>query len=321
MGKIYFVLNYQDKQVEESIRMNILMTAIEFPNLNIKIENLPKSFQVFGLDIAFYGVIIAIGMLAGIAMACWIAKKTGQDPNLYMDLALYGIVFGVIGARLYYVAFRWEYYSENPMEIINLRGGGLAIYGAVIAAIPICFAYAKIKKVSFPQVIDTAMYGLITGQIIGRWGNFFNREAFGQAIADDKLTAMRIYFDENYSISQVPEAVKEGMEAMYGKTLSEIGYIQVQPTFLYELLWNIVVLTCMLIFGKHKKFQGEVLLWYLIGYGLGRAVIEGFRTDQLLMPITGWPVSQALSITLVIVGIAIEVIIRKKHCNLKKATD
>lgn len=293
--------------------MNILMTAIEFPNLNIKIEDLPKTFQVFGLEIAFYGVIIAIGMLAGIAIACWEAKRTGQDVNLYMDFALYGIFVSVIGARLYYVAFRWEYYAENPLDIINIRGGGLAIYGAVITAILTCFIYSKVKKVNFAQIGDTAVLGLITGQIIGRWGNFFNREAFGQVIADDKLTAMRIYFDENYSISQVPEAVKEGMETMYGMSLSEIGYIQVQPTFLYEMLWNIVVFGCMLIFRKHKKFQGEVVLWYLIGYGLGRAIIEGFRTDQLIMPVTGWPVSQALSIVLVVLGITIDIFLRRKQ--------
>lgn len=295
--------------------MNLLMTAIEFPNLNIKIDNLPKSFEVFGLDIAFYGLIIAMGMLAGIAIACWQAKRTGQDVNIYIDFALYGILFSVIGARLYYVAFRWEYYSQNLLEIVNIRGGGMAIYGGVIAAFLTCYIYTKLKKVSFAQVGDTAILGLITGQIIGRWGNFFNREAFGQVIADNKLTAMRIYFDENYSISQVPEAVKEGMESMYGKTLSEIGYIQVQPTFLYESLWNLALLLCMFIFWKHKKFQGEVIIWYLIGYGLGRAVIEGFRTDQLIMPVTGWPVSQALSIALVIVGVTVDIVVRIKKKN------
>ncbi len=291
------------------------ITSIEFPNLNIRIDNLPKNFEIFGVEIAFYGLIIALGMMAGIGIACWNAKRTGQTVDLYIDFALYGIISSVIGARLYYVIFKWDYYSKNLSEIFDIREGGLAIYGGVIVAYLSCYIYAKIKKVSFLKMGDTAIVGLITGQIIGRWGNFFNREAFGQVIANDKLTAMRIYFDENYNVYQVPDVVKTDMEKMYGKTLSEIGYIQVQPTFLYEMLWNIVVLVCMLVFAKYKKFQGEVLLWYLIGYGLGRAIIEGFRTDQLLMPVTGWPVSQVLSIVLVVVGITIDIIIRTKIKN------
>lgn len=296
----------------------ILATAIEFPNFRIAIENLPKSFNVFGLEVAFYGLIIAIGILAGIFVACWEAKRTGQDYNQYIDFAIYAILFSVIGARLYYVTFSWDYYSKHPLEIINIRGGGLAIYGAVIAAILTCFIYTRIKKMSFKKVADTGVLGLIVGQIIGRWGNFFNREAFGGVATDNNPWAMRIYFDENYSISKVPEVVKDGMESLRGMSLEEIGYIQVQPTFLYESLWNLFVLILILIFRRKKKFDGEVLLWYLIGYGLGRAVIEGFRTDQLTMPVTGWPVSQALSIALVVVALAIEVWKRAKaHTSTK----
>ena len=296
-----------------NILTTILGTAIEFPNFHITIEDLPKSFNVFGLDVAFYGLIIAIGMLAGIFVACAEAKRTGQDYNQYIDFAIYAILFSVIGARLYYVAFSWDYYSKHPLEIINIRGGGLAIYGAVIAAVITCFAYTRIKKMSFRKVADTGVLGLIVGQIIGRWGNFFNREAFGGVASDSNSWAMRIYFDEHYSISQVPQVVKEGMESLRGTALEEIGYIQVQPTFLYESLWNLLVLILILIFRRKKKFDGEVLLWYLIGYGLGRTVIEGFRTDQLIMPVTGWPVSQALSVVLVVVALAIVVYERVKN--------
>lgn len=292
--------------------MNILATSIEFPNLNISIDNLPKGINIGGLDIAFYGCIIALAMIAGIVIACMEAKRTGQDINIYIDFALYAIVFSVIGARLYYVIFSWDYYSKHPLEILNLRGGGLAIYGGVIAAVLTCIIYTRIKKLSFGRIADTAVLGLITGQIIGRWGNFFNREAFGQAVSDKSPLAMRIYFDDYYSISQVPEAVKAAMEKMTGQALSELGYIQVQPTFLYESLWNLFVLILMLIFRDKKKFNGEVLLWYLMGYGAGRFVIEGMRTDQLIMPVTGWPVSQFLSLMLVIVAAIIVIAKRMK---------
>lgn len=290
-----------------NILSTILSTAIEFPNFHITIENLPKSFNIFGLEVAFYGLIIAFGMLSGIFVVCWEAKKTGQDYNRYIDFAIYAILFSVIGARLYYVVFSWDYYSQHPLEIINIRGGGLAIYGAVIAAVLTCLIYTRVKKMSFRKVADTGVLGLIVGQIIGRWGNFFNREAFGGVAADSNPWAMRIYFDENYSINKVPEVVKNGMESLRGMALEKIGYIQVQPTFLYESLWNLFVLVVILIFRRKKKFDGEVFLWYLIGYGMGRAVIEGFRTDQLIMPVTGWPVSQALSVVLVIVATIIVV--------------
>ena len=285
---------------------------IQFPNLHINIENLPKSFELFGIDIAFYGCIIAFGMLAGIVIACYMAKITGQDYNQYIDFAIYAILFSVIGARLYYVAFSWDYYGKHPAEIINIRHGGLAIYGGVIAAVITCLVYTRIKKISFKQVADTGVYGLVLGQIIGRWGNFFNREAFGGVTSDSNPLAMKIFFGEEYQISQVPDAVRVGMEAWKGKSLNEIGYIQVQPTFLYESLWNLVLLILMLVFRKKKKFDGEIILWYLIGYGIGRAIIEGMRTDQLIMPVTGWPVSQVLSIVVAVLSFIVVVTKRVK---------
>ena len=225
------------------MNLNLLATtSIEFPNLHISLNNLPKSFSLFGVDIAFYGVIIAFGMLAGIALECYDAKSSGQDYNLYIDFAMYAIIFSVIGARLYYVAFSWDYYSAHPSEIINIREGGLAIYGGVIAGVITCIVYTKIKKISFFKVADSAVLGLIIGQIIGRWGNFFNREAFGQVATSKNPFMMRIFFDDNYSINQVPDAVRIGMENLKGMDLSEIGYIQVQPTFLYESVWNLMVL-------------------------------------------------------------------------------
>ncbi len=259
--------------------------AIEFPNLHIKIDSLPKSFSVFGFEISFYGVIIAIGMLLGIMLVLYEAKKTNQEINTYIDLAIFVIIVGVVCARLYYVIFRWDYYSDNLGEIINVRGGGLAIYGGVIGAVVTAIVFCKVKKKHFGQIADTAILGLLVGQIIGRWGNFINREAFGVHTGNGNPVAMRIYTNGSY--------------------------LQVHPTFLYESLWNLVLLIIILIFRRKKAFQGEVFIWYLGGYGLGRFFIEGLRSDQLLLP-WGWPVSQVLSALLVIGAIVAEIVIRKR---------
>jgi phosphatidylglycerol:prolipoprotein diacylglycerol transferase len=162
------------------------------------------------VDIAFYGCIIALGMILGIALVCYIAKTSGQDYNEYIDFALYAIIFSVIGARLYYVIFSWDYYGKHPNEILNIREGGLAIYGGVIAGVLVCLIYTRVKKLSFKKIADTAVYGLILGQIIGRWGNFFNREAFGGVAKDFSPLMMKIFFGDKYSISQVPDAVRQG---------------------------------------------------------------------------------------------------------------
>jgi len=207
---------------------------IQFPNLHINIEHLPKNFNVFGIDVAFYGCIIAIGMLNVQFYSVCVIFFIHFFLNATQCIKTFAIIFSVIGARLYYVVFSWDYYSKHPGEIINIRQGGLAIYGGVIAAIITCFVYTRIKKMSFKKVLDTAVLGLILGQIIGRWGNFFNREAFGGVAGDGNPWVMRIFFGDNYNISQVPDAVKEGMEKLKGMTLDQIGYIQVQPTFLYE---------------------------------------------------------------------------------------
>lgn len=259
--------------------------AIEFPNLHIKIDSLPKSFSVFGFEISFYGVIIAVGMLLGIMLVLYEAKKTNQEINTYIDLAIFVIIVGVVCARLYYVIFRWDYYSDNLGEIINVRGGGLAIYGGVIGAVVTAIVFCKVKKKHFGQIADTAILGLLVGQIIGRWGNFINREAFGVHTGNGNPVAMRIYTNGSY--------------------------LQVHPTFLYESLWNLVLLIIILIFRRKKAFQGEVFIWYLGGYGLGRFFIEGLRSDQLLLP-WGWPVSQVLSAILVIGAIVAEIVIRKR---------
>lgn len=284
-----------------SMNMNI-----NFPHLNIYLEHVGNSFTIFGISIAYYGVIIAIGMLAGILMATYEAKRTGQNPEDYFDLAIVAIIFSIIGARAYYVIFSWDKYKDNLLNIFRLRQGGLAIYGGVIAAIITTLVFAKIKNLSFPKLADTAGLGLILGQIIGRWGNFFNREAFGGYT--DGLLAMQIPVDAVRDSSDITAEMLEHIVEV-----GEISYIQVHPTFLYESLWNLAVLGILLIVRHHKKFEGEVFLLYLIGYGIGRFWIEALRTDQLLIPSMTIAVSQVLAAVLVVVSTVILLVSRRKH--------
>ena len=186
-------------------------------------------------------------------------------------------------------------YKDDLLSVFNIRQGGLAIYGGVIAAIITTFIFAKVKKIKFGLLCDTAGLGLVLGQIIGRWGNFFNREAFGGY--SDGLFAMQLPLSAVRSSDCTPELLQKVVE------VDGISYIQVHPTFLYESLWNLGLLILLIIFFKHKKFDGEVFLWYLFGYGIGRFWIEGLRTDQLLLPVVNYPVSQLVAILLVVISL------------------
>ena len=283
---------------------------IAFPNLGIYLRNMPKSFTVFGFEIALYGVIIGIGVIAGILMAARQAKVTGQDPDLYWDFSIYAVILSVVGARIYYVIFEWDMYKDNLLKIFNIREGGLAIYGGVIAGFSTLFVYAALKKQKAFRMADTAVTGLILGQAIGRWGNFTNREVFGEYT--DNLLAMRL------PVAAVRERdISESILAHMGEG---INYIQVHPTFLYESLWNLGVLVLMLVYWKHKKFDGEMLCIYLLGYGVGRFWIEGLRTDQLILFQTGIPVSQALSMVLLLVSGTI-LFIRRRQIEKEEKGD
>ena len=280
---------------------------IAFPNLGIYLEELEQGFYVGDFYIAFYGCLIALGVVSGIMMAAHMAKVTGQDPDLYWDFSIYAVIFSIIGARLYYVIFQWNEFEGNLLSIINLRRGGIAIYGAVIAGFITLFVYGKIKKQSALLMGDTAVPGLILGQIIGRWGNFTNREVFGGYT--DSLFAMRIPIDAVRDpgdiTAQISAHIAEGT-----------NYIQVHPTFLYESALNLIVFILMLLYTKRKKFHGEICLLYLGGYGIIRFFVEGMRTDQLLIAGTNIPVSQLVGIVCfvgaVVADVAIRIIINKK---------
>ena len=278
--------------------------SIDFPHLGIFLEHVGKNISVKGFDIAYYGITIAVAILFAMLLVFVRAKHSGQDVNDYENLAILGIIFGIIGARIYYVIFSWSDYREDIKSVFNIRQGGLAIYGGIIAGFLTAYLYAKVKKLSFWQIADTVCIGFPAGQMIGRWGNFFNREAFGEYT--DSLFAMRLPIDA-VRAGDVTDRMREHITAVDG-----VRTIQVHPTFLYESAWCLVILVILLVMSYRGKnlFTGQVFLTYLGLYGLGRVLIEGLRTDQLKVgPVA---VSQVLSGVLVILCFGL-ILRRRKH--------
>ena len=273
-------------------------TSIIFPNLHITLNNVEKGFYIGSFFIAFYGVIIAIGMLVGVSFILKEAKRVGFDEDKFLDICIITIIVGVIGARIYYVIFSWDYYKDNLISILNIRQGGLAIYGGVLAGIACIYVLSRVRKLQFLKVMDVAMFGVVIGQIFGRWGNFFNREVFGQYT--DGLFAMLLPVDSVRSMQDVTAEMLANLVEINGAS-----YISVHPTFLYESLWNLGLLIFLLCTRKKKKFEGYVFFVYLIGYGAGRFWIEGIRTDQLKLWGTNLAVSQLLAAVLVVIGVAL----------------
>ena len=278
---------------------------ISFPNLGIYLDHVGKSISVFGFEIAYYGIIIGLAILIGFLIATSEAKRTRQNPEDYLDMGIIGVIAGIAGARIFYVVFSWDMYKDNLLDIFNLREGGLAIYGGVIAAVIAVFIMARVKHLSPFQILDTVAMAILNGQMLGRWGNFFNREAFGEYT--DSLFAMRLPLDAVRS-GDVRELMREHMERIDG-----VSYIQVHPTFFYESLWCCALLIILVLYRKHKKYEGELFLMYIFGYGLGRVWIEGLRTDQLLIPGIGLPVSQVIAGCVVIFAGAALLYLRKNH--------
>lgn len=275
---------------------------IAFPHLHIYLTNVPRSFSVFGFEIMLYGVIIAAGILLGLFVAAADQKRHGLDPNTIWDVAIYGIPAGIIGARIYYVIFYWESYRDNPLSMFNLRAGGLAIYGGVLGAILTVLIYTRIKKLSFFATFDSISLGFLVGQIIGRWGNFFNREVFGGYT--DSIFAMRLPIDAVRS-RDIPPALQETI-------IKGTNYIQVHPTFLYEGLWNLAVLAALWFYSPKKKFDGQIFCLYIALYGIGRFWIEYIRTDRLYIGSTRIPVSMVVAVGMILAAVIIAFIQKKQ---------
>ncbi len=283
---------------------------INFVNLGIQVQHLVDgiTLPIFGgFKVMFYGLIIGVGIIVGMLIAWRNAKAVGMDGDVIFDFAIYAIIFSVIGARLYYVIFSWDYYKDNLLQIFNTRGGGLAIYGAVIAAVLTLLIYCRVKKVPVLKLADCCFPGLIAGQAIGRWGNFVNCEAFGGYT--NNLFAMQIR-RSLVNPSMISQELLDHLVVTDG-----VEYIQVHPTFLYESVWNLGVLAVLLIMLKRKKFDGQIMCLYFLLYGLGRFWIEGLRTDQLILFATGIPVSQLLSAVMVLAAAAVLIWNLRKQKN------
>ena len=284
---------------------------IAFPNLGIYLENVPKTFEVFGITIAFYGLIIAIGVLLGFTLTNGESNRLGYPKDIWWDFSIPAIIMCILGARIYYVIFSWDYYGKHLNELLNIRGGGLAIYGAVIAGFFTLVVFCRIKKQNLWKMADVAVLGLLVGQIIGRWGNFMNREAFGG------------YTDGLFAMQLPMEAVrKSDISADIAAHIVEgANYIQVHPTFLYESALNFLLLLVLWFYRKHKKFDGDMMLIYLGGYGIIRFFVEGLRTDQLQIGSTGIAVSQMLGIGLFVLSLGTQIIVRAAMKNGLKQRD
>lgn len=242
----------------------------------------PIAFEIFGISIMWYGILIALGVLIGALLALRQARRIGFKEEDLIDVIMIGIPVAIIGARLYYVLFNLDYYSNNPGDILNVRGGGLAIHGGIMAAVLAGAIFCKIRKVNFWQIADITAPSFIIAQGIGRWGNFINQEAYGV----ETTLPWGILID--------------------GKT--------VHPTFLYESIWSFMVFFFLVWFrNRHHKFDGQIFALYMILYSTARFFIEGLRTDSLYLG--NFRVAQLVSLALVITGIVLLSYLRKKKTN------
>lgn len=227
------------------------------------------AFSVFGLEIRWYGLLIALAVLIGTVLALKEAKRKGVKEETLIDMLLFAVPAAIIGARAYYVIFTWDYYSKNPSQILNIRGGGLAIHGVIIAGALVAIIFAKVRKESFWNLADIVAPSLILGQAIGRWGNFANQEAHGG-----------------------PTDLPWGII---------VDGVKVHPTFLYESIWNLIVFALLLWYRRKKAtVEGEIFILYLMLYSVGRFFIEGMRTDSLMLG--PFRVAQLISLTIITAG-------------------
>lgn len=270
--------------------------TVKFPFINLEFKINRVAFSIFNIDIYWYAIIIATGIILAFIYCNKEAKRQGMDKDLFVDILLWGIPSGVIGGRLYYVIFKWDYYSKNLSEIFALRDGGLAIYGAIIFSVIAVYIYLKKHKTNTLKVFDIGAIGLLIGQAVGRWGNFFNQEAFGG--------------NTSLPWGMTSEKIVSYLEKLKAKGIDVDPALPVHPTFLYECLWNVTGIIIFNYLIKRKKFDGQIFFGYIIWYGFGRMLIEGLRTDSLYLG--GIRISQLIGGMSVIIGITIYFLLRKK---------
>lgn len=279
--------------------------TIQFPKLGWEFEINPTAFTIFGIEIQWYGIIIALGLLLAVLYCFPIMKRFGIDSERATDAIIGGVIGGIIGARLYFVAMKWDDYKKDTLKdtflaIINTRNGGLAIYGGIIGALVVGLIICRIRKVKFLPMLDIAVLGFLIGQGIGRWGNFVNQEAFGTNT--DSLFGMtggRIQYVINKEMQIGGSMYENGLEMMWEQP--------VHPCFLYESLWCLLGFAIFALYSKHRKYDGQILLMYMAWYGAERAVVEGLRTDSLM--IGNVRISQVVSVIILVSSIILQIII------------
>lgn len=265
------------------------MSYISFPHLGINLNIDNVAFTIGSKEIYWYGIIIAAGFAIAVLTAMRLAKKNGMNPDTVVDLVLYAAPLAIVGARLYYVIFEWDYYRNHLGDIVKIWNGGLAIYGGIITAILVAVIYARVKKQNLGLLCDVGSVGLLIGQTVGRWGNFVNQEAFGGN------TALKWGMTGN--------VIKEELSRLAYAGVNVNPDLPVHPTFLYESLWNLVFLTLFIILFPKRKFDGQIFASYLMSYGTGRFFIEALRTDSLMLG--DFRISQIVACVCVALGLII----------------
>lgn len=273
------------------------MHVIEFPGLwGLRFSVNPVAFNMFGMPIYWYGIIIASSILIAILLAMKDSKKFGIDSDSIIDLVLFAVPVAIVTSRLYYVIFTWDEFKDNLWDIFNIRQGGLAIYGAIIGAVIVAYFFAKKRNIGVYKLFDFASPYLPLAQAIGRWGNFINQEAFGT--------------NTSLPWGMTGDLIERELKRLQSSGISVDPSQPVHPTFLYESLWNLGVFFILLWRRKHNKCEGEVFFLYMILYGIGRFWIEGLRLDSLMLG--NLRVSQVLAAVFAIVFAVILLVRRKK---------
>ena len=279
--------------------------TVSFPGLGLDFEVNRVAFSIGDLPVYWYGILIALGFILAILYVSRRAREFGVDADRMLDVILGGAIGGIVGARAYYVILQWDYYGQNLSQIFNTRSGGMAIYGGLIGGVLIGLLMCKIRRVKFMPALDLAVGGFLIGQGIGRWGNFVNIEAFG---ANTSLPwGMSSSVITDYLTQHEAELEAIGMDIDPN--------MPVHPTFLYESLWCLLGFAFIAWYTRRRKFDGELTLLYMMWYGAGRAVIEGLRTDSLMIPGTLLRASQVLAAAMVVVAAIIWIV---KTSKVKK---
>ena len=268
------------------------MYHVTFPGIGLALDINPVAFAIGDFQVYWYGIIIGTGFLLALIFALRNLKYFGIDKNGFIDCVLVGLIAGILGARLYYVFFKWDYYAQHLDELFAIHNGGLAIYGGVIGGLLGGCIVAKIKKLPIPAILDIAVMGFLIGQGLGRWGNFFNQEAFGTP-------------------TDLPwRMVSENTEG-----------VGVHPCFLYESLWCLLGFFLLYWFSrKGRQYDGQIFLLYLVWYGMERMIVEGLRTDSLYTPLFGLRASQILAAVTMLAGIVLLIVFRKRRVKAADRT-